>query len=342
MPELTVLKSHADHEKARHLLEHNWTRCQPIVNKYNLRIGKVSEFMPNDDRLLGLNINRGQHIKVRLRRRSVRPVAINKQQIASKQNLKNTNNSKNNNGKNRGKRNELKTTVMPMSSFDPRLVDRSGTEFLPDVDVLGTLLHELCHNLHPNHSQAFYAQLDKFWEDIESGLGDGINSNSGSYKPSSSGSNLNDSLFGGTGYRLSSVGVSSSIGSADCRKRAAEAALGRNNYSQSIGNGVYKLSSSSSSSNGQLNCSARELAVRAALKRRQDLDALQCGIIDLSIDDEDGDIVGQDDSDKYDREYFDNVAVIEILDSPVPQDPIVLISDDDDDEDDSDYVNNIK
>lgn len=39
--------------------------------------------------------------------------------------------------------------------------------FLPYVDVLGTLIHELTHNLVSNHSEKFYKLMDELFDEVE-------------------------------------------------------------------------------------------------------------------------------------------------------------------------------
>ena len=79
------------------LLDRAAAQVQPIMSKHKWTVAKLVEFYPKNAGLLGLNVNKGAQVKVRLRRGG----------------------------------------------------DKNS--FLPYNDVLGTLLHELCHNTHGNH-----------------------------------------------------------------------------------------------------------------------------------------------------------------------------------------------
>ena len=76
---------------------------KPIMRQRNWRVGVLCEFYPDQDNLLGLNINRGQKICLRLRH-----------------------------------------------AGDDR-------QFLPIEEVVDTMLHELCHNVHGPHDEQFHA-----------------------------------------------------------------------------------------------------------------------------------------------------------------------------------------
>ena len=53
--------------EARALLERIAKQVQPIMRRRGWRVCKLSEFYPRSDNLLGLNVNAGQEVKVRLR-----------------------------------------------------------------------------------------------------------------------------------------------------------------------------------------------------------------------------------------------------------------------------------
>lgn len=80
----------------------------PIMRENNLKVGLLCEFYPKDKCLLGLNVNKGQKMCIRLRQ--------------------------------------------PFGQY----------EFLPFSDILGTALHELVHNTHGPHNNAFYATLEEY------------------------------------------------------------------------------------------------------------------------------------------------------------------------------------
>ncbi|ODQ80626.1 hypothetical protein BABINDRAFT_160879 [Babjeviella inositovora NRRL Y-12698] len=78
----------------------------PIMHKHNFKVGLLCEMFPKNPGLLGLNMNRGQKVCIRLRYAT----------------------------------NEL--------------------SFLPLGDLIGTMLHELTHNLYGPHDNKFYNFLD--------------------------------------------------------------------------------------------------------------------------------------------------------------------------------------
>ena len=86
--------------------------------------------------------------------------------------------------------------------------------FLPYVDVLGTLIHELTHNLVSNHASKFYKVMDELYEEVEK-------------DEDKSFGNTNTTVpIQGTGTRLGSRSTSISSGK-NLRTMAAEAALRR-------------------------------------------------------------------------------------------------------------------
>ena len=108
---ITVLKKNKGHtledqDRAKKLLEQAADQVLPLMEKYKFKVGKLIEFLPRGN-VLGLNINRGAVIKVKLR--------------------------------------------------------RSGSDFYDYNHILGTLLHELTHIKHGNHSADVYTFLDNLW-----------------------------------------------------------------------------------------------------------------------------------------------------------------------------------
>lgn len=94
-------------DKALELLHEVATLVSPIIELYNFKVGLLCEMYPKQSGLLGLNVNRGQKICLRLR-----------------------------------------------SPTDPKW-------FLDRDAIVGTMLHELTHNLYGRHDAKFYKQLDE-------------------------------------------------------------------------------------------------------------------------------------------------------------------------------------
>ncbi|KAL0320870.1 UNVERIFIED_CONTAM: hypothetical protein Sradi_5348500 [Sesamum radiatum] len=66
--EIKTLKRKPKEEEARKILDRVANQVQPIMCKHNWRVKVLSEFCPQNGRLLGLNVGRGIHVKLRLRR----------------------------------------------------------------------------------------------------------------------------------------------------------------------------------------------------------------------------------------------------------------------------------
>lgn len=64
---IASLKRRDDKERARRILHEVATKVAPILNEADLRVGMLSEMYPKNQGLLGLNINKGQKILLRLR-----------------------------------------------------------------------------------------------------------------------------------------------------------------------------------------------------------------------------------------------------------------------------------
>lgn len=90
--EICHLKKQPRAAEALELLKRVALQVQPIMHKRQWAVRKLSEFVPKSNNLLGLNVNRGAEVKIRLR---------------------------------------------PPGQED---------SFYPWEHVLGTMLHELCHN----------------------------------------------------------------------------------------------------------------------------------------------------------------------------------------------------
>ncbi|KAF6266695.1 WLM domain-containing protein [Scenedesmus sp. NREL 46B-D3] len=106
--------------EARQMLERVAKQVQPIMRKRQWTVRKLSEFIPRSPNLLGLNVNRGQEVKIRL-----------------------------------------------------RPAGREGS-FYDWNHVLGTMLHELCHNRIGPHNAEFYKLLDELWSEAEELMDKGI------------------------------------------------------------------------------------------------------------------------------------------------------------------------
>lgn len=110
---IASLKKYDDKEYAKSLLHDIAKMVAPIMHENNFKVGLLCEMFPKSGNLLGLNVNKGQKIMLRLRYHS-----------------------------------------------NYRL-------FLPVGDIVGTMLHELTHNLYGPHNDDFYKFLDKLKERFE-------------------------------------------------------------------------------------------------------------------------------------------------------------------------------
>lgn len=117
--EIKALKK-AGEKEAKEILERIAKQVQPIMHRHKWRVKILSEFCPKNPALLGLNVGRGIHVKLRLRR-----------------------------------------------------PNRDG-DFFPFNQVLDTMLHELCHNLHGPHNANFYKLWDELRKECEELMAKGI------------------------------------------------------------------------------------------------------------------------------------------------------------------------
>ncbi|TQV98490.1 WLM domain-containing protein [Cordyceps javanica] len=95
-------------DDALRMLRRIASAVKPIMRNHRWRVGELAEFYPNEANLLGLNVNRGKQICLRLR------------------------------------------------------YANDKTLFLALDMVIDTMLHELCHNVHGPHNDAFHA----LWETL--------------------------------------------------------------------------------------------------------------------------------------------------------------------------------
>lgn len=112
------LNRFSDKEHANSLLHQAAKLVAPIIHENNFKVGNLCEMFPKNPNLLGLNVNRGQKILIRLRHH-----------------------------------------------HNERL-------FYPLGDIIGTLLHELTHNLYGAHDSKFYEFLDRLkrrFEELQAG-----------------------------------------------------------------------------------------------------------------------------------------------------------------------------
>ncbi|KAF8973488.1 WLM domain-containing protein [Flammula alnicola] len=109
----THLKDRPHADKALHILQRIASLVKPIMRKRSWVLPVLAEFFPDNPNLLGLNVNMGQKILVRLR-----------------------------------------------PPFSP-------DTFLPEEDVVQTMLHELTHNVHGPHDDKFYKYLSGLQEEFD-------------------------------------------------------------------------------------------------------------------------------------------------------------------------------
>lgn len=98
---------------AQEMMDKVYRYVLPLMRKRKYRVHKLVEFLPKNPNLLGLNVNHGQRISLRLR-----------------------------------------------YHHNPR-------EFLPFESILGTMLHELCHNTFGPHNASFFKLLDELSKELE-------------------------------------------------------------------------------------------------------------------------------------------------------------------------------
>eukprot|EP00216_Chloropicon_sp_CCMP2111_P006097 CAMPEP_0198238776 /NCGR_PEP_ID=MMETSP1446-20131203/4339_1 /TAXON_ID=1461542 ORGANISM="Unidentified sp, Strain CCMP2111" /NCGR_SAMPLE_ID=MMETSP1446 /ASSEMBLY_ACC=CAM_ASM_001112 /LENGTH=337 /DNA_ID=CAMNT_0043921243 /DNA_START=292 /DNA_END=1305 /DNA_ORIENTATION=+ len=107
-------------KEAEAILERVAKQVQPLMKRRRWKVRLVREFYPKSDSLLGLNVNKGLEVRLRLR--------------------------------------------LP---GDP-------DTFYPYESILGTMLHELCHNVHGPHNASFYKLLDEITEEVERDMVNGV------------------------------------------------------------------------------------------------------------------------------------------------------------------------
>ncbi|KAG5363046.1 DNA-dependent metalloprotease WSS1 [Yarrowia sp. B02] len=108
---ITVLKKRPGSEHALEIITRAARFVQPIMKNHGFKVGTLCEMFPKHANLLGLNVNHGQKVCLRLRQH-----------------------------------------------YDDKM-------FLPFESIMGTLLHELCHNKYGPHNAQFYAYLKELEDD---------------------------------------------------------------------------------------------------------------------------------------------------------------------------------
>lgn len=110
---IASLKRFDNRDYALELLHDVAKAVGPLMHHFNFKLGMLCEMYPKNPQLLGLNVNHGQKILLRLR---------------------------------------------------PPYAEHS---FYPMSDLIGTMLHELAHNVHGPHDAKFYALLDELTSKYE-------------------------------------------------------------------------------------------------------------------------------------------------------------------------------
>ncbi|KAG8219423.1 hypothetical protein J3R82DRAFT_347 [Butyriboletus roseoflavus] len=109
----THLKDMPKADRALPMLQRVASLVKPIMRKHSWVLPTLAEFFPDSPNLLGLNINGGQNILLRLR-----------------------------------------------PAWDP-------DTFLEEDAVVGTMLHELTHNVHGPHDEKFYKLLAELEDEYD-------------------------------------------------------------------------------------------------------------------------------------------------------------------------------
>ncbi|TFY65780.1 hypothetical protein EVG20_g5306 [Dentipellis fragilis] len=196
----THLKGRPKADQALPLLQRIASLVKPIMRKHGWKLPVLAEFFPESPNLLGMNVNGGQKILLRLR---------------------------------------------PAGAPDT---------FYPEEDLMGTMLHELTHNVHGPHDDKFYKFLAELEEEYEA---------------------LQRSGYAGEGFHSKGnrlgQNVSHDLPPHLARQRALEAAEKRRKIGAVLGSGG-RLGGGSLARSG---LSPRQLAALAAERRANDEKA--CG-----------------------------------------------------------------
>ena len=185
----------SDDDVAKDLLNKASRIVQPIMIKRKFQVPKLIEFFPKNKSLQGLNVNKGQEIKIRLREPS------------------------------------------------------DQKRFYHIEYIVGTLLHELCHNVHGPHNSDFYKLLDELNKELDDFQKKGI-------EGTGAGFDMEGKKVDNERHNPSSI--------IEVKKKAAEAAEKRLRLQKLIGKGVDVVGGT------KTNLSPREAAARAAERRYND------------------------------------------------------------------------
>ena len=230
---ITALRRRDHWDEALYLLQKIASMVKPIMRNHGLRVTTLCEFFPKDSRLLGLNVNHGLKICIRLRRAS------------------------------------------------------NDNSFFPLTELLGTMIHELCHNKHGPHDDTFYKYMAELRSELEELMAQGFTGD-GFF---SRGNTLGNSPFGSRGRMLSGLptgihGLADPVKLAEAKRKALLRNEAINKKSNIRGQRLGTLTN-----NFQTDLSIRELALKAAEQRLAD--AKWCGkgsagdnLEDLGLDDD--------------------------------------------------------
>ncbi|KAJ4485675.1 WLM domain-containing protein [Lentinula aciculospora] len=243
MPEVYVqsfthLKDRKSVHKALQMLQRVASLVKPIMRAHSWVLPVLAEFFPDNPSLLGLNVNMGQKILVRLR---------------------------------------------PHHSPD---------SFLPEEDVVQTVLHELTHNVHGPHDEKFYKFLSELQQEYDTLQRTGYSGEG----------------FFSKGKRLG-TNISHNVPAHLSRVQAAAAAEKRRELSQTLGGSGRRLGGGDT---GERALSLRERAKRAAERRL--LDEKSCGQGETA----------QQEADKAAKESVENKVIDLSLDPDDEPDTVVL------------------
>lgn len=192
---ISSLKRYPDRDYALDLLHQMAKAVAPLIHQYNFKVGLLCEMYPKSPALLGLNVNAGQKILIRLR--------------------------------------------LP---YNDRL-------FYPMSDLIGTLLHELTHNVHGPHDAKFYRLLDELKAKFEGGS------------------------FGASGYVCEENRLGSVYSPFGSTKSVRDKRL------EALSKGKYKAESRRLGGSASNQLSMREAALQAAERRLKD--SKWCPLADL-------------------------------------------------------------
>ncbi|KAK4538403.1 hypothetical protein CDCA_CDCA17G4428 [Cyanidium caldarium] len=139
---IETLTGEPDAAQARELLEDAARKALPLMQRRGWRVGILREFLPQSGQLLGLNVNRGREVRIRLRR--LRGTAKRPRSAAPP-------------------RQETRRRVRTLADVP----GAPGSPFFSRQEVLGTLLHELVHIEIGPHNDAFYRLLDELFSEVQ-------------------------------------------------------------------------------------------------------------------------------------------------------------------------------